>query len=58
MKTLLRRLCTRIDLFYAKHPLLAFLIAIVVCFACEIAIGHLGDNAMPPVITHIGGFSA
>ncbi|MGG1947074.1 hypothetical protein AB1286_20035 [Trinickia sp. NRRL B-1857] len=58
MSALLRRLCTRLDLFYAKHPLLAFLIAIAVCFACEIAISHLGDNVMPPVITHIGGFSS
>lgn len=57
VSALLRRLCTRLDLFYDRHPVIAFLIAIVVCFACEIAIACLGDNAMPPVITHIGSFA-
>lgn len=54
MSTLLRRLCTRLDTFYERHPLLAILAAILVCFACMVAIG----NVVPPVITHIGGFSA
>ena len=58
MNTLLRRFCTRIDLFYERHPLLAMLVAIFICFACEIVISQLGGDAMPPVISHVGGFSA
>lgn len=57
MNSLLRRLCTRIDLFYGRHPLLAMFAAILVCFVCEVAISVIGGNAMPPVINHIGGFS-
>ncbi len=56
MSTLLRRLCTRLDTFYERHPLLAILAAILVCFACMVAIGN--GNIVPPVITHIGGFTA
>lgn len=58
MNALLRRLCTRIDLFYERHPLLAMLVAILICVACEIAISFIGGDAMPPVISHVGGFSA
>jgi hypothetical protein len=57
MSALLRHLCTRIDHFYGRHPLLAMLAAILVCFVCEIAIGCIGGNVVPPVIIHIGGFS-
>lgn len=41
MSALLRRLCTRLDTFYKRHPLLSILAAIVVCFACEVALGGL-----------------
>ncbi|CAB3644325.1 hypothetical protein [Trinickia soli] len=58
MNALLRRLCARLDFLYERHPLLAMLIAILICFACEIAISFIGGDAMPPAITHIGGFSA
>lgn len=57
MSALLRRLCPRLDTFYERHPLLAILAAIFICFACEIAIASVGGKAMPPVITHIGGFA-
>jgi hypothetical protein len=56
MSALLRRLCMRLDDFHDRHPVISFSIAIAVCIACELAIGYLGDKAMPPVITHIGGF--
>lgn len=58
MNVILRRLCTRIDQFYERHPLLAMLLAIFICFACEIVISQVGGDAMPSVISHIGGFSA
>lgn len=58
MSALLRRLCTRLDDFHDRRPVLAILIAIAVAIACEIAISYLGGDAMPPVINHIGGFSA
>jgi len=38
MSTLFRRLCTRLDTFYERHPLLAILASTVVCFACEVAL--------------------
>jgi hypothetical protein len=58
MSTLLRRFCTRIDDFHERRPVIAILIAIAVAIACEIAIGSISGEVMPPVITHIGGFSA
>lgn len=58
MSALLRRFCTRIDDFHDRRPVLAILIAIAVAIACEIAIGSIGGDAMPPVINHVGGFSA
>jgi hypothetical protein len=57
MSALLRRLCTRIDHFYERRPVLAFAIAVAICIACEIAISFLGGDVVPPVINHIGGFS-
>jgi hypothetical protein len=53
-------MCTRIDDFHERHPVLAYSIAIAICFACEIAINHFsqsGGDAMPSVINHVGGFS-
>ena len=61
MSPLLRRLCTRIDAFHERHPILSYAIAILVCFACEVAISHLnqlGGDLVPSVINHVGGFSA
>lgn len=61
MSALLRRLCTRLDDFHKRRPVLAILIASAVAIVCAIAISHLnqlGGDAMPPVINHVGGFSA
>jgi hypothetical protein len=55
MTALLRRLCTSLDAFYDRHPVLALGFAVLICFACVIGIESIG--AVSPGINHIGGFA-
>lgn len=44
MATLVNRLCAALDHFYARHPIAAFALMILLAFVCMVAIAALSHD--------------
>lgn len=52
MATLVNRLCSALDNFYARHPISAFALMILIAFVCMVAIAALNQDgsAVPTIL--------